>query len=287
VADRVAPIVEELEHRVKGAYVISTDATGIKVLEPRSAENIENGTMWCYVGDGTDVIYKYTPTGEGETGPWVFLKGPEGYVRADAASVFGRVYNGKARSAIEVACWAHARRRFVDLEETDCRVAYPLQLIARLYRIEHLADARKLSPKDRALLRKTKSVPVLDKLKHCLANALPNEPPSSELAKAVRYVLNQWIALTRFIDDGRLLLDNNITERQLRSVAIGRRNYLFAGSHDAARRAAVLYSLTRTCAQHGVPPLPYFTDVLGKLRDGINPSELIPDRWRDTNVPGN
>ena len=81
-----------------------------------------------------------------------------------------------------------------------------------------------------------------------------------------QYLLNHWAALSRFLDDGRLVLDNNGTERQLRAVALGRKNYLFAGSHDAARRAAVLYSLLRTCAQHGVPPLPYLTDVLRKLR---------------------
>lgn len=284
VAERVAPIVDVLEQRVKRAYVIGTDATGLKVLDPRSAEHIQKGTIWCYVGDGTDVVYKYTPTGEGETGPWTFLHGRDGYVQADAASVFDRVYNGKAGHAVEIGCWAHARRRFVDLQDTDCRVAYPLQLMARLYRIEHLADAQALAPPKRAQLRQERSRPVLETLQRALAIPLPNEPPSSAFAKATRYVLNQWTALTRFLDDGRLWLDNNCTERQLRSVAVGRRNYLFAGSHEAARRAAVLYSLTRTCAQHHVPPLPYFTDVLRQLRDNVPAAELLPDRWhaRDT-----
>ncbi len=169
----------------------------------------------------------------------------------------------------------------MELQPTDCRVAYPLQLIARLYRIEHLADAKNLSPPDRALLRQERSRPVLEKLQHALARAHLNEPPSSAFAKATRSVLNHWAALIRFLDDGRLLLDNNGTERQLRAVAVGRKNYLFAGSHEAARRAAVLYSLTRTCAQHGVPPLPYFTDVLRKLREHVPVTDLLPDRWRD------
>jgi transposase len=276
VADRVSPLVEALEGRIKNAYVIGTDATGIKVLDPESPENIERGTMWCYVGDGKDVLFQYTPTGEGETGPWEFLKDRTGYVQADAASVFDRLFNGKVASAVELACWSHARRRFVALSDTDCRVAYPLQLIARLYRIEHLADARSLSPKDRALMRTERSLPVLEKLKQSLAVGLPNEPPDSELAKARRYVLNHWVALTRFIDDGRLLLDNNITEQQMRGIALGRKNYLFAGSHGAARRAAVLYSLMRTCAQHGVAPLPYLTGVLQKLADGVPTAELLP-----------
>ena len=284
VAERVAPIVDVLEQRVQRAYVIGTDATGLKVLDPSSAAHIQKGTIWCYVGDGTDVVYKYAPTGEGETGPWTFLHGRDGYVQADAASVFDRVYNGKAGHAVEIGCWAHARRKFVDLQDTDCRVAYPLQLMARLYRIEHLADARALSPPERALLRHERSRPVLETLQRALAIPLPNEPPSSAFAKATRYVLNQWTALTRFLDDGRLRLDNNCTERQLRSVAVGRRNYLFAGSHEAARRTAVLYSLMRTCAQHHVPPLPYFTDVLRQLHDHVPAADLLPDRWHARNT---
>ena len=102
VAERVAPIVDVLEQRVQRAYVIGTDATGLKVLDPSSAAHIQKGTIWCYVGDGTDVVYKYAPTGEGETGPWTFLHGRDGYVQADAASVFDRVYNGKAGHAVEV-----------------------------------------------------------------------------------------------------------------------------------------------------------------------------------------
>ena len=284
VADQVAPIVDVLAERVTRAHVIGTDATGLKVLDPTSAAHIQHGTIWCYVGDDTDVVYTYAPTGEGATGPWAFLQGRTGYVQADAASVFDRVYNGQAGSAVEVGCWAHARRRMVELQPTDCRVAYPLQLIARLYRIEHLADAQQLPPPDRARLRHERSLPVLHKLQHALARAHQNEPPNSAFAKATRYVLNHWTALTRFLDDGRLLLDNNGTERQLRAVAVGRKNYLFAGSHDAARRAAVLYSLMRTCAQHGVPPLPYVTDVLRKLRDNVKVHELLPDRWRELNA---
>ena len=275
-AGRLAPIVQALEERVKRALVIGTDATGLKVLDSASPENIERGTMWCYVGDGKDVLFRYAPTGEGETGPWEFLRNRTGYVQADAASVFDRVFDGRAGAASEVGCWAHARRKFVALQDTDCRVPYPLTLMARLYRIEHLAQARKLSPKERMLLRRERSLPVLEKLKQSLAAGLPNEPPSSELAKAARYVLNHWGALTRFLDDGRLLLDNNITEQQMRGVALGRKNYLFAGSHDAARRAAVLYSIVRTCAQHGVAPLPYITDALQKLNNGEPAAGLLP-----------
>jgi transposase len=283
VGERVEPLVERLSARVLGAFIVATDATGLKVLDPTSPDNIQRGTVWCLIGDGRDVLFRYTPTGEGARGPWEFLAGRKGYIQADASNVFDRLFNGRAASAIELGCWAHARRKLVALEETDCRVAYPLKLIARLYRIERLADARGLTPGQRAELRQQRSPPVLEKLQRWLVVISQSEPPSSELAKAAAYALHHWQALTRFLADGRVSLDNNLCEQQLRDIALGRKNYLFAGSHQAARRAANLYSLTRTCAQYGIPPLAYFTEVLDKLAAGWPEDqieELLPHRWR-------
>lgn len=283
VGDLVAPLVERIGERVLQAYIVRTDATGLMVLDPTTPENIQRGSIWAYVGDDRDVLFRYTPTGEGVTGPWEFLAGRQGYIQADASNVFDRLFNGQAASAIELGCWSHGRRRFVALEDTDCRVAYALKLIARLYRIEHLADARELAPEARAQLRQERSQPVLEKLKRWFVGTSKSEPPSSDLAKAAGYPLNHWEALTRFVQDGRVSLDNNLCEQQLRDIALGRKNYLFAGSHDAARRAAALYSLMRTCAQYGVPPLPYLTDVLGKLARGWKANrldELLPHRWQ-------
>lgn len=281
-ADSLEPLVERLAQRILTDYLIHTDATGIKVLDPKSSQNIERGTMWCYATD-RDVVFRYTPTGAGCTGPWDFLAGREGYIQADAANIFDRLYNGTVASALEVGCWAHARRKLVFLQDTDPRVAYPLKLIARLYRIEHLADAQQLDAEQRKRLRQERSSPVLQKLKRWLVNTAGSEPPSTALAKAAAYMINHWTALTRFLDDGRLGPDNNHCEQQIRAIALGRRNYLFCGSHEAAKRMAILYSLTRTCALHGVAPLPYLTDVLARLAAGWPQSridELLPDRWQ-------
>ena len=283
VADLLEPLVDRLAQRVRGAFVVRTDGTGLKVLDRKSPQNIERGTMWTYVGDDRDVLMRYTPTGEGATGPWEFLQGRTGYIQADAASVFDRLFNGRVASAVEVGCWAHGRRRLVALKDTDPRVAYPLLLIGRLYGIERLADARELSFEERAVLRQQLSVPVLEKIKRWLVPTLSDEPPGSALAKAAAYLFNQWEALSRFTQEGRLNLDNNICEQQLRTIALGRRNYLFCGSHQAARRAAVLYSLTRTCARHGIAPLAYLTDVLRKIAAGWTQNrieELLPGSWR-------
>ena len=282
VGTRVEPLVERLAVRVRAAYIVRTDATGLKVLDPRSPDHVEMGSIWAYVGDDHDVLFLYTPTGEGATGPWTFLAGRTGYVQADAATVFDRLFTGQAVQAVEVGCLAHGRRKLIALQEMDCRVAYPLKLLARVYRIEHLADARELAPDDRAVLRRDRTAPVMEKLHRWCGLTRAQESPGTDLAKAAGYFVNHWSALTRFLEDGRLDPDNNVCEAQLRDIALGRRNYLFSGSHDAARRAAALYSLMRTCAQHRVPPLPYLTDVLTKLPAASTAAELdalLPHRW--------
>jgi hypothetical protein len=202
VAERMEPLVDALTARLLRAHVVRVDATGLKVLDPTSPENIERGTVWCYVGDDRDVVFRYTPTGEGASGSWQLLAGRRGYIQADAASVFDRLFNGAAASAVEVGCWAHARRRFVALADTDPRVAYPLQLIRRLYLLEELADAKGLAPPDRATQRQARSREVLDRLRRWLIPIVATEPPSSDLARAAAYCLNQWEALTRFLEDG-------------------------------------------------------------------------------------
>jgi transposase len=287
VGDLVQPVVERLADRVLGASIVGTDATGLKVLDPKSPEHVQRGSIWALIGDYRDVLFRYTPTGEGASGPWAFLGGRRGYIQADASNVFDRLFNGQAASAVELGCWSHNRRYLVDLEGTDCRVAYPLKLIARLYRIEHLADARELTPEARRDLRHERSVPLLQTLQRWFVATKQSEPPSTDLARAAGYALNHWTALTRFLEDGRIRLDNNVTEQQLRDIALGRRNFLFAGSHDAARRTANLYSLTRTCAQYGVPPLPYITDLLATLAAGWprdRMDDLLPHRWHVRNA---
>lgn len=284
VATLIEPLVGCLAARVLGADVVRTDATGLKVLDPQRAQHIELGSVWAYIGDDRDVLFRYTPTGEGATGPWTFLKGRTGYIQADASNVFDRLFNGEVARAIEVGCWSHGRRRLVAMRDTDCRVAYPLKLIARLYRVEHLADARGLGPDGRLALRQTRAAPIVERVYGWAALTRQSEPPSSDLARAAGYLVHHHRALSRFLEDGRLALDNNVCESQLRDIALGRKNFLFAGSHQAAARAASLYSLTRTCAQYGVPPLEYFTDILCKLANGwcVNRlEELLPHRWRD------
>lgn len=164
VADRLAPLVDRLAARVRAAAVVRTDATGQKVLDPSRAAHIERGTIWAYVGDDRDVLFRYPPTAEGAPGPWAFLAGRTGYVQADASATFDRLFTGHVARAVDVGCWAHARRPLVDPADTDCRVAHPLQLIRRLYRLEHLADVQQLGPEAHQALRQARTAPVRERL---------------------------------------------------------------------------------------------------------------------------
>jgi len=288
VAEELKPIADRVWDEVSTAHVVQTDASGLKVLDRDDPEGIRRGTMWSYVGDEQQVVFRFSPSGSGEDGPWEHLRGRQGYIQADAATVFERLYNGKCASGTEVGCWAHARRKFYNLHDSDPRVAYPLELIGKLYKIERTADARSLCAEARAALRRQRSSGILERLKRWLNKTKGREPPKSLLHKACAYSLNQWEALTRFLEDGHLRLDNNLCELQLRSLAIGRKNYLFAGSDAGAERAAILYTILRTCALQKIDCCSYLLDVIAKLAAGWPAQridELLPSAWAAAHRP--
>ena len=284
VALDLEPLWKALWTEVLASHVVQTDASGLKVLDRDHEDGIVAGTMWCYVGDRNRVVFRYTEDGKGASGPWTALAGRTGYVQADAASVFDALYDGREADAVEVGCWAHVRRRFVKLMEKDPRAAHAVELIGKMYRVEQLADLKELDAAQRRSLRQQQSRSVLTRLKAWLEKTVAGENPKSDLRAAARYPLNHWTALTRFLDDGVLALDNNLCELPIRSLAVGRRNWLFAGSHAGARNAAILYSLMRTCARNGVEPDVWLADVLRKLAAGWPESrvaELLPHHWRE------
>lgn len=282
VADELGPIVELIRKHTLESFLLQADASGLKVLDRSDPEGVRKGSMWCYVGDRKYVLFEYAKTGEGAEGPWATLEGRTGYLQADASNTFDRVFNGRRASALEVGCWAHARRKLFALKDSDLRVAYPLQLIGKLYRIDSLAEKRGLDPVGREALRNERCPGILDRLKRWLVQTTAMEPPQSALYKACAYSLNQWEALTRFLEAGRLELDNNFCELQIRTLAVGRKNYLHAGSDEGGKRAATLYTVLRTCAVNRVNPRDYVQDVLDKLAAGWPQQrleELLPDTW--------
>ena len=183
---------------------------------------------------------------------------------------------------IEVAWWAHARRKFVENVSVDRGDAFTaLAFIAQLYQIER--DAKGMTSRERRRLRQKHARPVLSAFKKWLDDKARTLLPKSELAKAVGYVLRQWDALVRYTEDGDLEIDNNAAERALRRVAVGRKNWLFAGNDEGGRRAAILYSLIGSCQLHGIDPFHYLRDVFRRLpsQPAHALAELMPKAWAE------
>lgn len=289
--DLLRPVWAHLVTDVLSAYVLHVDPTGLPVRDKDSPKGIVVGALWGYVGDTTSAVYLYTSTGKklgqrkGELGPEQFLALRKGYIVADAANLFDASFRSEER--IEVGCNMHARRYFVKaLEANDARAAVPVAAYRALYDVEEAT--RGAAPEERREQRQGRSKPVYDELLKWCTTYQPLEPPSSLLGKAIQYVLNHRVALTRFLDDGRLPIDNGIVERIHRRPAVGRRNYLFAGSHEGAERAAIAYSVLTSCSLSDVNPIEYLADVLPRLARGVfvrsELAALTPAAWKDARL---
>ena len=238
------------------------------------------GRLWVYLGDRDHpyTVFDYTPN-RTRDGPATFLADYKGYLQADAFSGYDGIYAGG--DVIEVACWAHARRKFHDARTTDRERAHAaLAFIRHLYAVER--QARELEPEQRRKLRQERSGPLLDRFREWLDAQALAVLPQSPMGQAVGYTLGQWTALCRYLDDGDLAIDNNPAERQLRAVAVGRKNWLFVGSDRGGRRAAIAYSIIATCKRHEVDPFAYLRDVLDRV--ATHPSSgigvILPPNWK-------
>lgn len=275
VATALTPIGEQLRREITAADYLQTDDTPITVLDEHGGSF--KGRLWTYLDPlAKQVVFDATRTHERD-GPAAFLAPFRGKLQADAYTGYDGLYT--SGGVLEIGCWAHARRGFVEAFTTDTSAALMIALIQQLYEIERETAA--WDPEARRAERQDRSVPLLAKIdaeRQALARTVL---PKSPVGEAVRYLTNQWAALQRFVDDGRLAIDNNRAENQLRIVAVGRKNWLFAGSFEGARRAALLYSLVQSCKLADVPPFPYLKDVL--LRVATHPQHLIdqltPRRW--------
>lgn len=281
IADLLAPIVRELARNVKASHVIHSDDTPITVLDRAAAGGSRRGFLWVYVGDRGDVVYLATRT-RGREGPLDFLRGYRGYLQADAYSGYDEIFaNGQV---IEVACWAHVRRRFFEAAKAGSEIATRvLHVIQALYRIEQEAGELGLDPDQRRALRQRESKPLLLQAEPWLRAEALRALPKSTLGKAFGYCLKLWPALIRYLDDGRLAIDNNKAEREMRRVAVGRKNWEFAGSDEGAKRAAILYSLIGSCRMNDVEPWAYLKDVLGRVstHPASRIAELTPRGWKE------
>jgi transposase len=291
-AELLRPIWRTLLASVLGACVMHVDGTSLPVLDRDSPKGIVNGSLWGYVGDTTSAAYVYTSTAKrngqrpGELGPAEMLALRKGPVVADASNIFDVSF--MRDDLVEIGCNMHARRYFVKaLDANDARAAVPIAAFRALYDVED--SVREAEPERRREERQCRSRPVYDELVKWCRTYQPTEPPKSLLGYAINYLLNQRIALTRFLDDGALPIDNGIVERLHRRPAVGRRAYLFAGSHVAGERAAIAYSVLGTCRLLDINPTEYLTDVLPLLaRESLSAdarSALVPAAWKAARAP--
>jgi len=273
-AEALGPIAQEIRRQVLRSYVVQVDDTPLTVLDRGHPGGSKRGAMFAYLGENATVVYDYQET-RSSSGPCAFFGLREGWVQADAAGTFEPLF-AQGRSK-EVGCWSHDRRYYVEALETDKRAAVAIAWIAKLFEVDRQAAGK--TPEERLALRRELSHPVYDALGAWVAETRKTATPKSPLGKALTYTVNQWTALGRFLKDGRLELSNNACERALRKVAVGRNNWLFAGSDEGARRAAVIYTVVGTCRLRGVEPWVWVRDVLEKLAGGWKQArigELLP-----------
>ena len=280
VAGLFEPLYQLAKKVLFQSKVIGTDDTGVKVLD-RKLPFARTGRIWPYLGDAHHpvVLHDYTPT-RGRDGPAKFLSGYQGYLQADAYCVYDAFFK-PARGLTEVGCMMHMRRYFFKALDSDQqRMGKVLHLIARLYSVED--RGKDLNSEERLALRKTLSAPLMVKLHQYLLGIRDEVLPKSPGAKAVRYALNQWQALTRFLEDGDLEIDNGATERANRDIAIGRANWTFFGSDNGGKTAAVLMSFIAMCKRCRVEPFAWFRDVLSRIANHpVNRlAELLPHNWK-------
>lgn len=250
-----------LQEKVLAANIVNTDDTPVPVQDP-DREHCRIGRIWAYVSrHGT--VYEATED-RSRDGPLAFLQGYQGFLQCDAYAGYDELFRRSQGTIIEVGCWAHARRKFVEAQKTSPREAHEAVVrIKQLYGVEH--EAKEFDVAARMSLRQEKSLPLLSSLKDWLDPLAVTALPKSPLGEAVTYARNQWAALNVYVTDGALAMDNNLAERAVKPFAIGRKNWLFFGNDDGGRRLAILSSFTATCQQFGVNPWTWLKDTLTRL----------------------
>jgi transposase len=287
-AATLLPLVEAIRRHVLAAERLHADDTTVPVLDTGKTRT---GRLWTYVRDDRPfagpappaAMYFYSPDRTARH-PEGHVAGWQGLMQADAYSGLNRLYDADRRPGpiVEVGCWAHARRYFFDLARLT-KAPLCLEAVARidpLFAIER--EINGLLPADRCRVRQQRSKPIVEALGAWLREQYPKLSPASKTAQAIAYSLNAWTALCRFLDDGRLCMTNNAAERAIRGIALGRRNWTFAGSDEGGRRAAAIYTLIETAKLNDVDPLAWLADVLARLQDhpAKRIDEPLPWNWQ-------
>jgi len=275
--DILEPIYDHLRRKLLASHYLQTDETGMKVLDSEKNGSTHQGYLWAYRDVNSNLVLFEYQRGRNKEGPAKMLKDYKGYLQTDGYAAYDQFYH---RDGIKMLhCMAHARRYFKEAEDNDKeRSAYALKFFQEVYEIER--QIKSLSNEERKKIRQESILPQLNEFRAWMTEQYGQVTPKSPIGKALEYSLKRWKELSLFTSDGQLEIDNNRIENEIRPIALGRKNYLFAGSHESAQRIAMIYSLLASCKANEIDPMKWLTKVLEELPNRtINDIEdLLPQR---------
>jgi transposase len=277
--DLLAPIARAICEKTRASELLATDATGLPVLDKDHPRGTRNGTMWCWIGDNRWVSFFYTPDGDSKSARGFLGDACGRTVQCDGTSIFSFIEKAGGKRP---GCWAHARRRLVEAARGGESLAHvALKKIRTLFAVERLAALHNDSAEQRLVRRREHSAPAVADLLEWVTSQRSVIPPKSQLGKGLGYIHRQSKRLSLFLEDGRIELTNNRVERELRSLVIGRKNWLFAYGDLGGARAAQILTILGSCIAYRVNPRAYLHTVVRLLLGGWpnrQLSELLPDR---------
>jgi transposase len=290
-AERCEPLIELLNEEIRSGPLINIDETTVQVMKEEGRLNTTKSYMWIFMGGDQErpaLIYRYNPTRSGDVAS-EYLKGYKGYVQTDGYA--GYDFLDKGEGIIHVGCWAHARRKFVEVISASGKrkgvkgrtgnAEKAVDYIARLYAVEKEAKDQRLNAKELFERRNEKAGPVLAEFKEWLEKTYMLTPPKGLLGTAISYALKQWDRLVRYLEDGRIRPDNNLAENAIRPFVVGRKNWLFSGHPNGAKASACLYSLIETAKANNIEPYRYLRCLFERLpsaRSKDDYKSLLPNR---------
>lgn len=276
------PIVRRMKEELLTGDYLQVDETPVRVMDPEVRGKCATGYLWVAGVPGGDVIFEFHP-GRGKEFARELIGNFSGCLQRDGYSAYGALVKEDQEGLIPVGCWGHARRKFVEAAELQDAAALEIVgEIRKLYLIERHARDECLEPEQRLKLRRQLAAPILEALRPRLEVLREKHLPQSPLGKACGYALGEWEPLTRYLENGRLEIDNNLTENAIRPSAVGKKNWLFIGHPEAGWRSAVIYSVIVSCRRRGIDPWEYVRDVFKRL-PGMQQSELptlLPRCWK-------
>lgn len=277
----ITPLFNALKAAVLQSDYLHADETPIKVIDKDKKGETHRGFYWVYQNSIDKLVFFDYQEGRGREGPMEILEHFKGYLQTDGYAAY-EIFDRRPGITL-IHCMAHARRMFNEALDNDYeRAFHALCEIQKLYEIERISKEAGLNFEELKVVRNTKAAPILQGMWLWMQQQYIQVLPKSAIGKALAYSMERWHKLSLYITDGRLNVDNNPVENSIRPVALGRKNYLFAGSHEAARRSGMLYSLLGTCKMHGIEPYGWLKDVLQRIADHpINKiHDLLPHHYK-------